>query len=219
MGGEWDDGGDGFAAERDRLVEQLLERRRITSERVAEALRAVPRHEFVPEGRRDRAYDDTPLRIGDGQTISAPHMVGMMCEYLDLSPGDRILEVGTGCGYHAAVTAELVGPEDVFSVEYSPTLAERARETLSRLGYDAIAVRQGDGRDGWPAHAPYDAAYLTCAAPEFPSGVVEQVRPEGRLLAPIGDRHQTLVEARRRADGSLERTDHGGVRFVRLRGD
>jgi protein-L-isoaspartate(D-aspartate) O-methyltransferase len=145
-------------------------------------------------------------------------MVGIMADHLDLSPGDRVLEIGTGCGYHAAVTAELVGPETVFSVEYSATLAERARETLAALGYGELSIRQGDGREGWSDHAPYDAAYLTCAAAEFPPAVVEQVRPEGRLLAPIGDRRQTLVEARRRADGSLDRTDHGGVRFVRMRG-
>ncbi len=212
-------GDDQYRAERERMVERLVEARRIGDDRVADALRVVPRHEFVPAARRDRAYADTPLRIGDDQTISAPHMVGIMADHLDLSAGERVLEIGTGCGYHAAVTAELVDPENVFSVEYSATLAERARETLADLGYGGISIRQGDGREGWAEYAPYDAAYLTCAAAEFPPAVVEQVRPEGRLLAPIGDRRQTLVEARRRADGSLDRTDHGGVRFVRMRGD
>ena len=203
-------------ADRDRLVDRLLESGRISDERVADALRAVPRHAFVPPERHDRAYEDRPLPIGDGQTISAPHMVGVMAELLDPREGDRVLEIGTGCGYHAAVTAEL-GAE-VYSVEYAPELARAARERLDRLGYD-IAVREGDGHEGWPEHAPYDAAYLTCAAPAFPTAVVEQVRPEGRLLGPLTDRRgQTLVAARRRADGSLDRTDHGGVRFVTMRG-
>jgi protein-L-isoaspartate(D-aspartate) O-methyltransferase len=145
-------------------------------------------------------------------------MVGIMVDELALEPGERVLEVGTGCGYHAAVTAEVVGAENVYTVEYSPDLARRARGTLDRLGYDAVAVRQGDGHDGWPDHAPYDAAYLTCAAPEFPAAVVDQVRPGGRLLAPIGRGRQTLVLAEKRADGSLDRSDRGGVRFVEMRG-
>jgi protein-L-isoaspartate(D-aspartate) O-methyltransferase len=211
--------GTDWTAERTAMVDRLVDAGRIDDERVAAALRAVPRHEFVPEQRRENAYADRPLPIGDDQTISAPHMVGIMAQLLDLSVGESVLEVGTGCGYHVAVTAELVGAEHVYSVEYSEPLADRARETLSRLGYGEVSIRVGDGREGWPEHAPYDAAYLTCAAPEFPSTVVEQVRPEGRLLAPIGTRHQTLVAARRRPDGSLERTDHGGVRFVRMRGD
>jgi len=201
------------------MVERLVDAGTVDDDRVAAALRAVPRHEFVPEPRRGNAYADRPLPIGDDQTISAPHMVGIMADLLALSPGESVLEVGTGCGYHAAVTAELVGPEHVYSVEYGSELAERARDTLARLGYGDVSIRVGDGREGWPDHAPYDAAYLTCAAPELPPAVVEQVRPEGRLLAPIGTRRQTLVAARRRPDGSLARTDHGGVRFVTMRGD
>jgi len=201
---------------RERMVEGLVSGGRISDDAVAEALRAVPRHEFVPEGRRDSAYADRPLPIGDGQTISAPHMVGVMAELLDVGAGDRVLEVGTGCGYHAAVTAEL-GAE-VYSVEFEPRLAREARERLARLGYD-VRVREGDGHEGWPEHAPYDAAYLTCAADAFPEAVVEQVRPGGRLLAPLSDGvGQTLVAATRREDGSLDRESHGGVRFVEMRG-
>jgi len=206
-----------FETRRRKLVGRLG--RRITDEDTTEALRTVPRHEFVPEDRRRDAYADRPLPIGDGQTISAPHMVGIMVETLDVAPGDRVLEIGTGCGYHAAVTAEVVGPENVYSVEYSGTLAERARETLDRLGYDEIAIRVGDGHDGWSEHAPYDGAYLTCATPEFPDPVVEQVRTGGRILGPIGTNRQTLVLGRKRGDGSLDREDHGGVRFVQMRGD
>jgi protein-L-isoaspartate(D-aspartate) O-methyltransferase len=201
---------------RERMVDGLVERGHVEDRRVADALRAVPRHEFVPEGRRDRAYADRPLPIGDGQTISAPHMVGVMCELLDPRPGDRVLEIGTGCGYHAAVTAELGAA--VHSVEYEPRLAREARERLADLGY-GVHVRQGDGHEGWPEHAPYDAAYLTCAAADLPREVVEQVRPGGRLLAPLSDGFgQTLVAATRRADGTLDRESHGGVRFVEMRG-
>jgi protein-L-isoaspartate(D-aspartate) O-methyltransferase len=214
--GSGDGAGDDYREARDRMVEGLLSGGRLTDERVADALRAVPRHEFVPEGRRDGAYADRPLPIGDGQTISAPHMVGLMAELIDPHPGDRVLEIGTGCGYHAAVTAEL-GAE-VFSVEYEPRLASEARERLDRLGYD-IRVHEGDGHAGWPEHAPYDAAYLTCAATDLPEAVVEQVRPGGRLLAPLADAAgQTLVAATRNADGSLDRESHGGVRFVEMRG-
>jgi protein-L-isoaspartate(D-aspartate) O-methyltransferase len=205
-----------FDDARERLVEGLVERGHVEDGRVADALRAVPRHEFVPGGRRDRAYADRPLPIGDGQTISAPHMVGVMCELLDPGPDDRVLEIGTGCGYHAAVTAELGAA--VYSVEYEPRLAREARERLADLGYE-VDVRQGDGHGGWPEHAPYDAAYLTCAAADFPRAVVEQVRPGGRLLAPLSDGFgQTLVAATRRADGTLDRESHGGVRFVEMRG-
>jgi protein-L-isoaspartate(D-aspartate) O-methyltransferase len=203
-------------ARRADLVDGLAARGRVSDEATLDALRAVPRHEFVPESKRRAAYEDRPLPIGEGQTISAPHMVGIMTDLLDLEPGDEVLEVGTGCGYHAAVTAEVVGAEHVSSVEYHESLARDARRRLDRLGYGDVSIRAGDGKGGWPEHAPYDRAYLTCAAPEFPDAVVEQVRPEGLLLAPIGTGRQTLIRARRRADGSLERESHGGVRFVDL---
>ncbi|ARS89359.1 protein-L-isoaspartate(D-aspartate) O-methyltransferase [Natrarchaeobaculum aegyptiacum] len=207
---------DDLAAARERMIDRLSSR--IDDEGVLEALAAVPRHAFVPEGRRESAYVDRPLPIGDGQTISAPHMVAIMADVLDLEAGEDVLEIGTGCGYHAAVTAEIVGAKHVYSVEYSTELAERARGTLAEIGYGKVSVRVGDGREGWSEHAPYDAAYLTCAASEFPAAVRKQVRPGGRLLAPIGTAFQTLIEARKREDGSLEREDHGGVQFVRMRG-
>ena len=200
---------------RESMVDGLTSREDL-EEATLEAMRAVPRHEFVPEGKRQAAYDDTPLPIGEGQTISAPHMVAVMTDLLKLQPGDDVLEIGTGCGYHAAVTAEVVGAEHVYSVEYHDRLAEQARETLADLGYGGVSIRAGDGKEGWPEHAPYDRAYLTCAADEFPQSVVEQVRPSGILLGPIGSRQQILVLARRRADGSLDREEHGRVRFVPL---
>jgi protein-L-isoaspartate(D-aspartate) O-methyltransferase len=203
-------------AARERLVERLADRGRVDDERVLDAVATVPRHEFVPESRREAAYRNTPLPIGEGQTISAPHMVAIMADLLDLRPGSEVLEIGTGCGYHAAVTAELVGSEHVYSVEYHESLAEQARCRLAELGYEGVSVRAGDGKEGWPEHAAYDCAYLTCAAPEFPESVCEQVRPGGYLLGPIGRHRQTLVRARRRAEGSLDCEEHGGVRFVEL---
>jgi len=207
-----------WAARRNRMVDRLVDHGRIERESTERALRAVPRHEFVPESRRGAAYEDRPLPIGEEQTISAPHMVGVMCDRLELESGERLLEIGTGCGYHAAVTAEIVGPGNVYTVEYHEALAREAEARLDRLGYE-IHVRAGDGREGWPEGAPFDAAYLTCAAPEFPRKVAEQVRPGGRLLAPIGRNRQTLVAAWKRADGSLDREEHGAVRFVPLLGD
>ncbi|WP_049998251.1 protein-L-isoaspartate(D-aspartate) O-methyltransferase [Halococcus sediminicola] len=200
---------------RERLVARLDEQGRIERDATREALLAVPRHEFVPESRSKNAYDDRPLPIGENQTISAPHMVAMMTDLLAPSTADSILEIGTGCGYHAAVTAAIAG--EVRSVEYHESLAASARERLSKLGYD-VAIRVGDGHDGWAAHAPYDGAYLTCAAAEIPEAIVEQVRPGGAIVAPIGDGRQTLVRARRRADGGFDRETHGGVRFVRMQG-
>ncbi len=128
-----------------------------------------------------------------------------------------MLEVGTGCGYHAAITAEVAGAANLTTVECRERLAERGRRRLAATGYDEVSVRVGDGREGWPEHAPYDRAYLTCAGESVPSRVVEQVRPGGLVLAPIGSTHQRLVRARKRDDGSLKRQHHGQVRFVPLR--
>ncbi|WP_336336596.1 protein-L-isoaspartate(D-aspartate) O-methyltransferase [Haloarcula brevis] len=200
--------------QRSRLADRL--RSRVSDEAVLAAIRSVPRHLFVPDEERHSAYADRPLPIGSGQTISAPHMVALMAELLDLSPGDRVLEIGTGCGYHAAVTAELVGPENVYSVEYHAPLADAARETLAATGYGEVSVRVGDGKHGWSEYAPYDRTYLACAAPEFPGPLVDQTRDGGVLLAPLGDGRQRLVRATKRADGTLDRADHGGVRFVPL---
>ncbi len=201
---------------RERLVARLDEQGRIEREATRKALLAVPRHEFVPASQQTNAYDDRPLPIGEDQTISAPHMVAIMTDLLAPNPEDSILEIGTGCGYHAAVTAAIAG--NVKSVEYHEALAESARKRLSKLDYD-IAIRVGDGHDGWPEHAPYDGAYLTCAAPDIPETVIEQVRPSGNIVAPVGRRRQTLARARRRADGGLDRESHGGVRFVPMQGE
>ncbi len=204
-----------FEAERAALVDRLARREDLDPATEA-AMRAVPRHRFVPADKRESAYQDTPLPIGRGQTISAPHMVAIMTDLLDLREGDRVLEIGTGCGYHAAVTAEVVGAENVYSVEYHDRLAREARETLADTGYGDVSVRAGDGKEGWAEHAPYDRAYLTCAAEDVPAAVVDQVRTGGVVLAPVGTSRQVLVKGRKRADGSLDRERHGHVRFVPL---
>ncbi len=204
-----------YEAARRSLVEGL--RRRLdVSERTLSAIAAVPRHAFVPEGHRSAAYADRPLPIGHDQTISAPHMVAIMTDLLDVDRGDRVFEVGTGCGYHAAVVTEIVGPGNVFSVEYVPELAEAARDRLRRLGYD-VTVRAGDGREAFRDEAPFDAAYLTCAAPEgVPDPILDRLRTGGRVVAPVGDRRQRLVRLTIREDG-VDREHHGNVRFVPMR--
>ena len=205
-----------FEEKRDQLVKRL-ETHRDLGDRTLDAIRAVPRHEFVPESKQSAAYNDTPLPIGEGQTISAPHIVAIMAELLELTPGDQVLEIGTGCGYHAAVTAELVGPEHVYSVEYNTSLAERARETLERTGYGEVSVRAGDGREGWSECAPYDRSYLTCAGDTVPEPVRKQVRTGGIVLAPLRNGGQHLVKGVVRSDGTLQRESQGRVRFVPLK--
>lgn len=206
-----------FGSARNRMVDRLLSNGRITHDETARAMRVVPRHEFVPEHQRGEAYADRPLGIGEGQTISAPHMVAMMTDLLALEPGERVLEIGTGCGYHAAVTAEIVGADGVYSVEYHEALAENARNTLERTGYGEVTVTVGDGNLGWPDHAPYDAAYLTCAPANLPTSVIQQVH-DGVVVGPEGQTRQELVRLRREDGETIERDAHGAVRFVRMRG-
>ncbi len=207
-----------FEAQRRDLAARL-QRRENLSEPVTRAMETVPREEFLSGSQRSRAYADRPLPIGKGQTVSAPHMVAIMTEKLDISQGDDVLEIGTGCGYHAAVTAEVVGTDHVYSVEYVRSLAEEAGERLDRLGYGDIAIRHGNGREGWPAHQPYDATYLTCATSDLPAALVDQLRVGGTLLAPVGDRSQWLVRGVKQPDGSLNRERLSRVRFVPMQGE
>jgi len=210
-----------FRRARERLVERLKSLGYIRSDRVAEAMLKVPRHEFVPEHLRDRAYVDSPLPIGKGQTISAPHMVAMMTELLDPRPGHKVLEVGAGSGYHAAVVAELVKPDGkVITVERIPELAEIARENLRRTGYDKwVEVVVGDGTLGYPEEAPYDRILVTAGAPDVPRSLFEQLKPGGRMVIPVGDRHlQELWLIKKTEDGRMIRERHGGCAFVPLIG-
>ena len=205
------------ASARERMVARLEQAGRIERPETAAAMRAVPRHLFVPNQPPSVAYRDQPLRIGSQQTISAPHMVARMTDLLAPEPGDRVLEIGTGCGYHAAVTANAVGENGrVVSLEYHDQLAEKARERLATLDVP-VTVHTGDGHGGWPPEAPYDAAYLTCAAPAVPDAITRQV-PDGPIVAPVGRRHQELVRIRRTPDGPV-RESHGSVRFVPMLGN
>lgn len=206
----------GYDEKRERLAKKLKEELDL-SEKVYNAIRRVPRHLFVPERYRSEAYVDVPLPIGFGQTISAPHMVGIMCELLELKEGEKVLEVGTGCGYHAAVTAEIVGKSGlVITIERIPELAEMAKNNLSLLGYDNVVVIVGDGSAGYPEMAPYDKIYVTAAAPEVPEPLLEQLKNGGKMVIPIGETYQMLYVIEK--DGEIRKRSWGAVRFVLLYG-
>lgn len=200
------------------LVETLRAAGELRSNSVERAIRAVPRHEFVPESLRDRAYEDTPLDIGRDQVVTAPHLVARMTELLELDPGLSVLEVGTGSGYHAAVIAELVGGEHVLTVERHGDLATRARRALAATGYSDVTVAVGDGSCGIRSHAPFDRINVTCAAPHVPEPLLDQLADGGRMVVPIGHEGHVLELVRKR-DGSVHRSTHGPVRFVPLVGE
>jgi protein-L-isoaspartate(D-aspartate) O-methyltransferase len=181
------------AAARRMMVNDQLRARGIGDARVLDAMQRVPREAFVPAEMRARAYDDAALPIGGGQTISQPYMVGRICAELDLRAGDRVLDVGTGSGYQAAVLAELAG--EVHSIERLPELAERARRALAEAGYaDRVHVHVGDGTRGLPEHAPYAGIAVAAAAPEMPQSLYEQLEPRGRLVVPIGGRLEQFLQ-------------------------
>lgn len=217
-------GGDGwgaaagdYATARARMVKEQVERRGISDVRVLEAMRKVPRHLFVDPVLAGRAYEDAPLPIGEGQTISQPYMVAVMTAALSLQGGERVLEIGTGSGYQAAVLAELAG--QVYSIERIPALADRAQGTLRRLGYDNVTIRVGDGSMGWPEAAPFEAIVVTAGAPCVPPPLVEQLQVGGRLVIPVGSPHaQTLRRVLRKEDG-VDQEELVGCVFVRLVGE
>ena len=201
-----------------KLAERLREELNL-SERVYNAIKKVPRHLFVPERYKSEAYVDTPLPIGFGQTISAPHMVAIMCELLDIKEGEKVLEIGTGCGYHAAVTAELVGFRGmVVSIERIPELAEMAKRNLSALGYSNVIVVVGDGSLGYPEEAPYDKIYVTASAPDIPRPLIDQLRVGGKMVIPIGENYQNLYVVEKE-ENRIVRKRWGSVRFVLLYGE
>jgi protein-L-isoaspartate(D-aspartate) O-methyltransferase len=183
---------DDLALARGRMVDDQLRGRDIVDERVLDAMTRVPRELFVPVGERARAYDDVALPIGHGQTISQPYMVARICEALTLQGGERVLDVGTGSGYQAAVLAELA--DEVFTIERIPELAEQARANLAAAGYDHVAVHQGDGTLGLAAQAPFDAIAVAAAAPGMPQKLYEQLVPRGRLAVPVGARGGQRLE-------------------------
>jgi protein-L-isoaspartate(D-aspartate) O-methyltransferase len=190
--------------------------RATVSPRVTAALQAVPREEFVAAADAQQAYINAPLAIGYKQTISQPYIVAIMTELLDLSPEDRVLEIGTGSGYQAAILARLAAR--VFSIEVIPELASRARETLRRLGYANVELRTGDGNLGWPEEAPFDAIIVTAAAPEVPSALIAQLRPGGRMAVPVGPQggEQMLYVVEKSQSGEIRKRAALPVAFVPL---
>jgi protein-L-isoaspartate(D-aspartate) O-methyltransferase len=207
-----------FAEQRERMVRTTIEARGVQDPSVLQAMRAVLRHQFVLDDYQDMAYADRPLPIGYGQTISQPYIVAWMTELLELEPGAKVLEIGTGSGYQAAVLAELPDVE-VYTIEIVPDLAEQAQQRLARLGYTEIQTRQGDGYYGWPEHAPFDAIIVTAAPDHLPQPLAEQLADGGRLVIPIGPpgSYQSLWQFTRAGD-SLEARNLGGVAFVPFTG-
>jgi protein-L-isoaspartate(D-aspartate) O-methyltransferase len=205
---------DGERRRRRKMVEQQLRPRGIADEAVLGAMERVPRHAFVPEAYHQMAYTDGPLPIGNGQTISQPYIVAVMSEALRLRPGQRVLEVGTGCGYQAAVLAEM--GLLVYTIEYIDELGADARERLTGLGYDTIRFRTGDGRAGWPEEAPFDGIIVTAAPADVPAALVDQLSTGGRLVIPVGRDLQELVVYRKNDDGSCIENRLFPVRFVPL---
>ena len=199
------------------LTHGLTGRARI-SDRVLDALRCVPRHAFVDEGMRRHAYDDGPLPIGHGQTISQPFIVGLMTDLLDPEPGDRVLEVGTGSGYQAAVLSRVVSR--VYSLEIIEALAVRASERLAALGYHNVETQVGDGYHGWVEHSPYDGILVTAAARAVPPALVEQLKPGARLVIPVGEPYlpQRLLLLQKEEGGLVSETEVLPVAFVPLTG-
>jgi protein-L-isoaspartate(D-aspartate) O-methyltransferase len=189
-----------YDQERRRMVDEQIVARGIQDERVLAAMRRIPRHEFLPEAIRGMAYTDNALPLGEGQTISQPYMVALMTESLRLTGTERVLEIGTGSGYQAAVLAELC--EKVYTVERIKTLADKARATLDRLGYKGVAIKVYDGTYGWKEMAPFDAIIVTAGSPDIPAPLVEQLKEGGRMSIPVGDRYgQQLITVAKTPEG------------------
>jgi protein-L-isoaspartate(D-aspartate) O-methyltransferase len=224
LAGSWSSGCGGdaanqegaFAAQRDAMVTQQIAARGVRDERVLAAMRKVPRHLFVPTELQGEAYADHPLPIGENQTISQPYIVGLMTELLKVKPGDRVLEVGTGSGYQAAVLAA-IGCE-VYTVEIRAALARAAEARLHELGYRNVHVRSGDGYSGWPESAPFAAVIVTAAPERIPEPLMQQLAVGGRLVIPVGSFYQQLKVITREAQGVSER-DVIPVRFVPMTGE
>jgi protein-L-isoaspartate(D-aspartate) O-methyltransferase len=200
---------------RKEMVTQQIVSRGITDQRVIDAMLTVERHKFVPEQYEKSAYEDYPLPIGEGQTISQPYIVALMTECVNLCPTDRVLEIGTGSGYQAAVLSLLA--RDVYTIELIPSLAQSAEQRLTVLGYDNVHVRCGDGFLGWPEAAPFNAIVITCAPPDVPEPLIEQLAEGGRLIVPLGEDFQVLTLFEK-THGELKETSLIPVRFVPMKG-
>ena len=214
-----DGGADDFAAARKRMVEYQLKApgRNITNARALSAMASVPRHEFVPAAQRSSAYADMPLPIGYGQTISQPYIVAFMTEQLDPKPTDRVLEIGTGSGYQAAVLSLLVS--NVCSIEIVEPLARQAEVTLQRLGYKNVRVKVGDGYKGWPEFAPFDSIIVTCAPEHVPQPLIDQLKERGKMIIPIGPFSSQELYLLEKRDGKVHQRAVLPVRFVPMTGD
>lgn len=197
---------------RQKMVEEQIIARGIKDERLIAALLKVERHEFVPARLRNFAYNDHPLPIGYGQTISQPYIVALMTELLQLKGKEKVLEIGTGSGYQAAILAELA--KEVYTIEIIAKLAERAEKILKRLGYENIKIKVGDGYLGWPQYAPFDCIIVTCAPDEIPQPLLDQLKPGGRMVIPVGSTYQYLKLVRKKENGKIEVEDIIAVRFV-----
>ena len=206
-----------FASQRQQMVEHQLKPRGIKDERVLAAMAKVPREEFVPVEARVDAYEDGPLPIGYDQTISQPYIVAFMTEQLRLSPTDRVLEVGTGSGYQAAILAELAG--EVYTIEIVAPLAQSAEAALQRLGYKNVHVKLGDGYKGWPENAPFDAIIVTCAPDKVPQLLTGQLKESGRMIIPVGDRFAQQLYLLEKKNGQLKESVTLPVRFVPMSGE
>ena len=207
---------DAMAAARENMVRTQLIPRGIRDPKVLAAMRKVPRHLFVEEALRSQAYGDFPLPIGEQQTISQPYIVAFMTEALELEGTEKVLEIGTGCGYQAAVLAEIV-PE-VYTIERLPDLAAKARRTLESLRYFNIKIKVGDGTLGWPEEAPFQAIIVTAAAPGIPRPLLDQLAMGGRLVIPVGDRYSQTLDVVRKTPEGIKHDYRGGCRFVKLIG-
>jgi protein-L-isoaspartate(D-aspartate) O-methyltransferase len=205
-----------YDSARKSMVENQLRKRDLKDERVFRAMLKVERHRFVPEDQKSHAYEDRPLPIGEGQTISQPYIVAFMTEKLAPKPTDVVLEIGTGSGYQAAVLAELV--KHVYTIEIVEPLAKRAKTTLAELGYKNVTVKAGDGYKGWKEHAPFDAVIVTCAPAHIPQPLVDQLKEGGRMIIPVGDYYQELVLLEKKK-GKIEKKDVLPVVFVPMTGE